>query len=281
MKTRHIPEEGWELAFGDEGDAAEILTGSYGEFTTPDGALIEVEDHTQRDELLEEWEDHEGNALAAEEEAEAAHDQLVEKVEELQKQRDSVPTWQLSWEVLNRALEATKESLQCAQQELAQARKLYGAWASVINELRRADWEPSEIMLTNLRRYYEDDIDLDIAKRCGLIVVRRTDDDSTWITNPGCGYCPRAKYLAYQALHYQAIDEQYVRKLGEHNWEFEIPRDVAEEVKTILGLQTHLKGFDSRADAQARIEAVDQKIQSHDACNYALNPSLQSLIPKD
>ncbi|MCP4050376.1 MAG: hypothetical protein GY730_06700 [bacterium] len=174
-------------------------------------------------------------------------DERQAKVEELEEKKDELEN-SLDDEAL------TDEQTEELEQQLETI-------TSDIETLENADFEYDEIYWNVTWNYFGDDIDLELASRLGLGVIQRNSDDMQFLTLLGCGMDLTPKIMAYQALRYGYIDEEFKHKLRDISYcKYVMHNDVFKEVMQELGL-AHLIDI-TQERAEQRMQHFNERMNT-------------------
>lgn len=122
-------------------------------------------------------------------------------------------------------------------------------WIENQPEFEDLEKKCDEIYWNYAWKYYDDDIDVELAQQLGLVVIDVREgnnvDGGTYLTLNGCGMDLSPKLIAYQALQFGYIDSQYVSKLRTKNdreyFKYVVGENNYKQVIEKLGLSELLK----------------------------------------
>lgn len=270
LKTRDMEEEKLDWSDWNDrlhwGEGYEILSGSYPEITDPDGQLVYGMSHEQRDAEIEKW----AEAL---EKVEEAYTIASEVCEEIETEGEAAFVQSESTDDPAKSEDLLITSMVEAGKQLALEERIEALGNRItridtyLEELDDLEYEYHEVGYFIMRRWYRDEIDLEVAARVGLGVIHITSDEvpesvqGQWVFLVGGGMDMSAKFVAYQALHYGAIDNRWAHTLREPGYhESVVDTEVWAEAMEKLGIGHCMEAL--KAASKERMDRFNNRIKA-------------------
>jgi hypothetical protein len=183
-----------------------VPIGRFQENKTNVGNLNYIEDY-EIDTYI--YKDSEGNEW----ESEAEYSQAIEeKADKLFEQYSVEETDNDEWIIRNEQGEIVEDSLNDEDEANEKLEELKQDWINDNTEDLEQEYDE---IYWNIVINYNNHVDKDVAQKVGLGVLTITNDDrdddgDSYLFLQGCGMDMSPKYMAYQALAYGYIDEEFI-----------------------------------------------------------------------